>query len=58
MGLCETSSFSIFSVINASDLKFCPTFLQQWCISHDEVQKFEWKNLQNDDIIFTTLSHN
>ena len=24
MGLCETSNFSIFTVINASDLKFCP----------------------------------
>ena len=24
MGLCETSNFSIFTFINASDLKFCP----------------------------------
>ena len=49
MGLCETSSFSIFTFINANNVKFCP-FLQQLCISHDEVQRFEWKNLQNDDI--------
>ena len=24
MGLCKTSNFSIFTFINASDLKFCP----------------------------------
>ena len=26
MGLCKTSNFSIFTFINASDLKFCPRF--------------------------------
>ena len=26
------------------------TFVQQLCVSHDEVQKFEWKRLQNDDV--------
>ena len=30
-------------------------FLQQLCISHDEVQRFEWKSLQNDDITLRTL---
>ena len=29
---------------------FTATFLQQLCISHDEVQRFEQKSLQNDDI--------
>ena len=24
MGLCKTSNFSIFTFINANDLKFCP----------------------------------
>ena len=49
MGLCKTSNFSVFTFINASNLEFC-TFLQQLCILHDEVQRFEWKSLQNDDI--------
>ena len=25
-------------------------FLQQLCVSHYEVQRFEWKSLQNDDV--------
>ena len=26
------------------------TFLQQLYVSHDEVQRFKWKCLQNDDV--------
>ena len=33
MGLCETSNFSIFTFINASDLKFC-TRSYSSCVYH------------------------
>ena len=46
MGLCETSNFSIFTFINASDLKFC-TCSYGSCIYL--MTSFEWKSLQNDD---------
>ena len=47
MGLCKTSNFSIFTFINASDLKFCPRSYSS-CVDH--MIKFEWKSLQNDDV--------
>ena len=45
MGLCKTSIFSIFTFINASDLKFCPRSYIS-CV----YLMFEWKSLQNDDV--------
>ena len=47
MGLCETSNFSIFTFSSASDLKVCA---QQLFLSHDEVLRFEWTSVQNDDV--------
>ena len=54
MGLCETSNFSIFTFSSASDLESLHTFSQQLFLSHDEVFRFEWISLQNDDV---TLRH-
>ena len=46
MGLCETSNFSIFTFINASDLKFCTCSYGSYIYL---MTRFEWKSLQNDD---------
>ena len=48
MGLGETTNFSIFTFNSASDLYYLTALL---LLSHDEVLKFEWKSLQNDDVI-------
>ena len=49
MGLCKTSNFSIFTFINASDLKFCTRSYSN-CYYLMIGLKFEWKSLQNDDV--------
>ena len=41
MGLWETSSFSIFTFINASNLKFCKRSCSS-CVYH--MMRFEWKS--------------
>ena len=51
MGLCETSNFSIFAFINASDLKFCT----RSCVYR--MMRFEWKSLQNDVTVELYCSH-
>ena len=47
MGLCETSNSSIFTF---SRQLLAIDSLQQLFLSHDEVLRFEWKSLQNDDV--------
>ena len=43
MALCKTSNFSIFTFINASDLKFY-TCSYSSCVYH--MMRFKWKSLQ------------
>ena len=50
MGPCKTSDFSIFIFIKDNDLKFCTRSYSSCVYRHDEVQRFEWKHLQNDDV--------
>ena len=54
MGLCETSNFSIFTFINASDLKFGTRSYSSCVYLMMRFKRFEWKSLRNDNI---TLCH-
>ena len=50
MGLCETSTFSIFT-FSCAVLAICTRVLTATVsLSHDEVLWFEWKRLQIDDV--------
>ena len=45
MGLCKTANLSIFTFIDASDLKFRARFYSS-CVYH----MMRFKSLQNDDV--------
>ena len=50
MGLCKTPNFSIFTFINANNLKFCTHSYSSCVYRMTRFKEFKWKSLQNDDI--------
>ena len=54
MGLCKTSNFSIFTFINASDLKFCPRSYSSCVYLMMRFKGLNGKKLQNDDVTLQT----
>ena len=50
MGLCETPNFSIFTFINASDLKFCTRSYSSCVYRMMRFKGLNGKNCKNDDV--------
>ena len=58
MGLCRTSNFSMFTFINANDLKFCARSFSSYVYRTMRFEGSNGKVCKNDDVTFSNYITN